>query len=318
MPGDVVNLQETARRLLEDGNVEAVIGYARGSQPLTATPVFVREPEDTVRLIFDRTCEGNLANYLRRFKDSKVAIVAKGCDERSIVGLVQEQQIRREELVVLGAPCCGVIDPGQVAKVTDLDGASGVEITEDTVRIAHGEAEPTALAIEDAVYAGCKVCPVRNPRSADYLIAEPVPQPNVPEFSPEVEAAENVSAAERWKTFSREMDKCILCFACRNLCPACYCNACFTDCSQPKWMSKTDDPADVAFFHLTRLLHLTGRCTGCGACVRGCPVNVDLRLYNDKLRKEVKDVFGFEAGMDPDEDPPMMAFRQDDKNDFIM
>jgi ferredoxin len=71
------------------------------------------------------------------------------------------------------------------------------------------------------------------------------------------------------------------------------------------------------FFHLTRLLHLAGRCTGCGACVRGCPAEVNLRLYNDKLRREAKDVFDFQAGMDPEAKPPLACFRPDDKNDFI-
>jgi ferredoxin len=125
-------------------------------------------------------------------------------------------------------------------------------------------------------------------------------------------------AAERWRVFEKEMNKCSLCFACRNLCPACYCASCFTESSQPKWMSKTADEGDVMFFHLARLMHLTGRCTGCGACERGCPMKVNLRLYNDRLRKDVKEVFDFEAGADPQAKPPLTCYQMGDKNDFIM
>jgi ferredoxin len=83
-------------------------------------------------------------------------------------------------------------------------------------------------------------------------------------------------------------------------------------------MSKTDDSADIMFYHMTRLIHLAGRCTGCGACVRGCPMNVDLQLYNDKLRKAARERFGFDAGMDPGAEPPLSCYRAEDEDNFVM
>jgi len=289
MHGKPVELKAIARRLIEEKRVEVVLGYAAGPEPLTAVPVFARTPEECEALIFNRTCEYNLANYLHKFKNRKAAIVAKGCDERSIIGLIQEKQVNRENVVIIGAPCSGILDPRQVR-------APG----------------------QDALYAACRICRVRNPRFADHVIGEPVEQPAVPEFSADMEKLTAAPAAERWKVFEKEMNKCILCFACRNLCPACYCASCFTESSQPKWMSKTADEGDVMFFHLTRLMHLTGRCTGCGACERGCPMKVNLRLYNDRLRKDVKEVFEFEAGTDPQAKPPLTCYQMGDKNDFIM
>ncbi len=289
MQGKPVELKAIARRLIEEKRVEVVIGYAAGPEPLTTVPVFARTPEECEVLIFNRTCEYNLANYLHKFKNKKVGIVAKGCDERSIIGLIQEKQVSRENLVIIGAPCSGILDPKQVRE--------------------HGQ---------DVLYAACEICPVRNPRFADYVISEPVDQPAVPEFSAEMEKLSAGPAAERWKVFEKEMGKCILCFACRSLCPACYCTSCFTESSQPKWMSKTADEGDVMFFHLSRLMHLAGRCTGCGACERGCPMKVHLRLYNDRLRKDVKEVFNFEAGADPQAKAPFTCYQMSDKNDFIM
>jgi len=290
MSGERKELREIARHLLESAQVEVVIGYTAGPTRFQAAPFFARRPEQAAYLIFDRTCEFNLCKFLHRFKGRKVAIVVKGCDERSVIGLIQERQIKREDVILLGAPCSGIVDPEAAAQT---DG-------------------------EPPFYSMCRICSVHNPRFADYLIADPVEQPPAPEFAPEMENLAESSINRRWAAFRKEMSKCILCMACRNLCPACYCTVCFADASQPKWMGKTDDLSDIMFFHLGRFLHLAGRCTGCGACERGCPMNVNLRLYNDRVRKDVKELFGFEAGVDPQAESPMACFRADDPNNFIM
>ena len=291
-----VDLKTLACELLTKGKVEVFIGYQAATQPLTAAPLIIHAPQpvtpDTERelarkvemLIFDDRCEMNLVNYLHKFKDRKIAIVVKGCDSRSVVGLLQEKQVDRKNLVIIGAPCRGVIDRRQ----------AGSEI-----------------------YAACRECPVHNPVLADYVIGAPVPQPETPELSPDVAALRKLPAEQRWARFHKEMSKCILCYACRNLCPACYCKTCFADASKPKWVGRTDDPSDAMMFHLQRLMHLGGRCTGCGACVRGCPMQVDLRLYNDHLRSHVKQEYGFMAGMDEAAQPPLAMYGTDDCNEFI-
>ncbi len=318
MSPETVELRRIARQLLADGTVEVVIGYGPGTaDPLAATPLFVRDADQADRLVFDATCEVNLVNYLHQFRDTPVALVVKGCDERSVVGLLQEKQVSRERIVLIGAPCRGVIDPSLVSQAGHLAAVASCRCDGELVEAIGPSGKTCAVPIEQVLHVSCSVCPVRNPRFADHVIGEPVPPPDVPDYLPELEAVEQSDSDARWDTFEHEMHKCILCFACRNLCPACYCNACFTESSQPQWMGRTSDPADTMFFHLTRLLHLAGRCTGCGACVRGCPVNVNLRLYNDCLRKNVKEVFDFEAGLDPETEAPLSCFRLDDREDFI-
>ena len=84
--------------------------------PLQATPAFVRRPEDVERLIWDATCENNLVAFLPKYRGKKVGIMVKGCDARAIIGLMQEGQVLRENLRIVGVSCPGVVDPTPVAQ----------------------------------------------------------------------------------------------------------------------------------------------------------------------------------------------------------
>lgn len=321
------DLKTIAADLLTAGKVDVLIGYEAGSLPLSATPLILHADKsapvsdseyrcEAAKLIFDARCAINLVNLLHKFKDRKAAIVVKGCDSRSIIGLIQEKQFARENLVIIGAPCRGVIDHHRLLKLLGCDSPASAVLEGDQISaVCHGVEK--GLALNDVLYPACRQCPVHNPLIADYLIAETVEQPEVPDILPEVEAVQQMSRDERWRRFEHEMRKCILCYACRNLCPACYCRECFADISKPKLLGRTADPADAMFFHLLRLMHLGGRCTGCGACVRGCPADVDLRLDNDNLRQHMKKQYGFEAGMDPQGEPPLACFNPNDPDDFV-
>jgi len=66
----------------------------------------------------DGWCENTLAAYLPKRKE-KAAIVAKGCDSRAVVELIKEKQVPRDQVIVIGVPCRGMIDRAQVeASVT--------------------------------------------------------------------------------------------------------------------------------------------------------------------------------------------------------
>ena len=127
-------IREEATRLLQMGAVDVVIGYAQGWSAEVVTPCFVTDSSQVRRLIFNRSCSHNLARYLvgpdgyltSPFKAPeerpRVALVARPSTLQTIVGLIQERQIRREDLVILGITDDTIVDiepDVQVGQLTD-------------------------------------------------------------------------------------------------------------------------------------------------------------------------------------------------------
>ena len=281
-------IQDIARKLLKEKRVDVVIGFEKGTLPLSATPCFIKNPDEADRLIWNSFCGNNLANYLPKSKD-KIGIVAKGCDSRSIVVLIQENQIKREQLYIIGIPCEGMTDKNNV------------------------------------LHDYCLICEHKNPVIYDVLVGEKVKE-NKAQRHPEslrdtkwqkFEDFEKKSSSDKWKYLESELSKCIRCNACRNACPTCYCKECFIDQEKPRWVGTTNNLSDIIFFHLGRIFHQAGRCTDCGACVRACPMNIDLRQFTQKITKDGKTLFDYETGLDIDVKPPFTTFKEDDAEDFI-
>lgn len=308
-------LKEGVKRLLDGKQVELVIGYEKGTLALRTTPSFITSADDVERLVWNEFCENNLAKYLPGRKE-KVAIVAKGCDVRSIVGLIQEGQITREQIFIIGIPCEGIIDrrkiESRLGKKEILEAAC-----ENGKILLRGEDFQEILKKDDFLYDSCKVCKYRNPIVFDLLIGDRVPESGGIDEYAEIREFEAKSADERWLHFQKEISKCIRCYACRNACPLCYCEWCLVDQSQPRWIGVTDNPSDVGIFHLFRVFHVAGRCVDCGACSRACPMNIDLRWLLKKMEKDVKELFGYEAGLSVEEVPPLATFKEEDPQDFI-
>lgn len=307
-------IQEAARKLLEEKKADLVVGFAGGSLPLRSTPCFIRKPEEAAGLIWDYTCENNLANYLRK-REGKVAVVAKGCDARSIVTLIQENQINRENLYIIGVPCSGMVDRAKVEEA--VDGRDILEVEEKgDVLVLKGKGFSREVALAGLCHDTCKTCTHGNPVICDMLAGEQVPAKPGDNFA-DVAAFEALPPADRRAAMAAEFSRCIRCYACRNACPMCYCTECFVDCSTPVWVQKAPDVDDNIMFQAGRVFHSAGRCADCGACDRACPMGINLRGMTRKMVKEVKQLFGSEAGLSLEEKPALATFKADDPQPFL-
>jgi Na+-translocating ferredoxin:NAD+ oxidoreductase RnfC subunit len=129
----------------------------------------------------------------------------------------------------------------------------------------------------------------------------------------DVAEVEALGPAERLAFWTRQFDACIRCYACRQACPGCYCHECLAEQVDPTWTSIAHRVPEKAFFHIMRAYHLAGRCVECHACDRACPMGIPLSLLNRKIAKEVKELFGYQAGGDPEIPPPLATFRKDEE-----
>jgi len=307
-------IKDISRRLLKECQVEMIIGFRKGTLPMMNEPCFVKSPDEVDQLVWDSHCGINLANYLTNRKE-KIGIIAKGCDSRNIVTHIVENKIKRDQLVIIGVPCEGMVDrrklagmcPGEILEVAEADGKVTVKGAEfsDTVNR------------EDILRQNCTVCHHRNPVIYDEMVAEPVEEQNDVDRYADVREIEALDPEQKWDYFENLLSACVRCYACRNACPLCYCPTCFVDEARPQWVGKSQDPMDVRTFHFLRAYHCAGRCTDCGACERACPVGINMRVFTKKLEKDAFDQYGWVSGLSLDQRPPLDTFKPGDPDDFI-
>ncbi len=210
-----------------------------------------------------------MTTYLKRKEIKrlgKAAVVVKGCDERGLVILEKESQMDRQTLRVIGMACEGMGQPK------------------------------------------CDSCKVHQPRFADEIIGTAADV--APGFSPApagrmagataatqpLDALMQMSPAERMSFWAQEFERCVKCYACRQVCPLCYCERCIADKNRPVAIDTSATPKGNFAWHITRAFHLAGRCVGCGECARACPAGIPLGLAQSHLGPRRRETLWISSG----------------------
>ncbi|HEY87618.1 MAG TPA: dehydrogenase [Dehalococcoidia bacterium] len=311
-------LQKEARALLEQGKVDYIIGFEPGSLKFTTTPLITKDKEDVERLVINPFIVNNLSVFLTELQ-GRVGIVVKGCDSRSIVSLIQDNKVVREDVVIIGIPCTGLIDLSKVELVTgkDRDELDDIAWQGDKITVRF-DGEEKVFPTEEVLFDNCLGCECPTPQEYDILLGEPRPAaPNLTASRKNLEKLDGMSSEERWDFWKNEFSRCIRCYACRNVCPACFCKRCFVEESEPQWVLPVPRWQDNLIFQVIRNIHVAGRCTDCGECERACPVNIPLRSLSKRMYELVDELFQFKAGMDKDAVPLMTHYELEEAEDFI-
>lgn len=318
---DVIQqLREQAKKLLEEKKVEMVIGFGEGTELARTTPVFITSPEEVSALTWGPFCANNLVKYLTDYRNlqGNVAVVVKGCDSRSVNRLLTDNQIDRDKVVVLGVPCPGQLDWHLVAAAVN-PAAKLKGISDDgesfTVKTDAGDYK---FDKKESMLHKCLVCENPNPIVSDMTVGKEQPVKNYENRFAEVTALEQLGTEEKSKYWDKQFSRCLRCYACRNVCTVCTCRTCVFDQMQPMWVSKRNNLSENTSFHLIRAFHVAGRCVDCGECDRVCPVDIPLRKLNQKILKDLGDLFDTPTpGSKADLTSPLGEFATGDPEEFM-
>ncbi len=311
-------LRKVAKKLLKDGEVDYIVGFAPGSLKFSTTPLISKEEQEVASLVINPFIVNNLAKFLTEMP-GRIGIVAKGCDSRSIVSLIQDNQVVRENVVIIGVPCSGLIDIVKVEKLVgkDRDKIDDIVIQGEKVAVTV-DGRKKEFPTEEILFDNCLACEFPTPREYDILIGKPVDVTYNKELGLEkIKFRSDMTPERRWEFWKNQFSRCIMCYACRQVCPACFCKRCFVEESQPQWVLPVPKWQDNLIFQAIRNIHVAGRCTDCGECERVCPVNIPLRSLTRKMYGLVDEMFHYVAGIDKNAPPLMTAYEYEEAKDLI-
>jgi len=163
----------------------------------------------------------------------------------------------------------------------------------------------------------CKTCEYPNPIIYDVIVGDEIKNPKKANYK-EIESFEKKGLEDKWKFWENQFDKCIRCYACRNVCPLCYCKECMVDQLNPQWVRRSVNVSENTAWNIMRAFHLAGRCIDCGECERACPADIPLRKLNKKIEKDVLELFDYKPGVNVEDKPLLSMFKPDDPEEFIL
>ncbi len=311
-------LRKEAKALLEQGKVDYILGFEPGSLKFTTTPLITKDKNDIDRLVINPFIVNNLANFLPELK-GRVGIVAKGCDSRSIVSLIQDNKVTRKDVVILGIPCSGIIDLSKVEKLIgkDRDELDNI-IREGDKAVITADGKSNEFPIAKVLFDNCLGCELPTPQEYDTLLGEPTSAiADRSASQARIDQLKGMTPQPRWEFWEKEFSRCIRCYACRNVCPSCFCQRCFVEETEPQWLMPLPRRQENLMFQVIRNIHVAGRCTDCGECERACPVNIPLRSLTREMYDIVDELFHFKAGMDKEALPLMTHYEQEEVEELI-
>lgn len=142
-------------------------------------------------------------------------------------------------------------------------------------------------------------CECRQPYPDEYVAGEKAEGCS----DESVAKIDGMDLAGRFTHWMDEFSKCVKCYGCRDICPMCFCKECSLETDE---LIQTGElPPEIPIFHLTRAVHMAGRCIDCGLCDEACPADIPLRVLYKKVADIMDKEFGFRTGYTVDRKSPL-------------
>lgn len=306
-------IRNIAAGLLGEKKLCQILGFAKGTTPFAAKPVIINDPADAEGLVWNGFCAANLVKHIPEDKKG-LGIIANGCISRTILVHLQEGQLKREDLFIIGVPCPGMTDRQKIRRFGKEFGKIKAIKIEDKKAVISGEAYSREFPLGDLLREACLYCRHKNPVVYDVAAGELTPEEDV--IDEAVKSLENMPPEKRAEYFRSLFASCNLCFACRNVCPLCYCPKCFTEDIKPAGAGSLHTNAFI--YHLTRAMHLAGRCTGCGNCDSACPKAIPVSRLFRKLNKDILELFHSDVASNEQTPLPLSVCDPRDPQFFVL
>ena len=337
--------------LLEKGGYRGVFGLRKRGD-LVHYSLFVDKESLSEFVPFYPLMPVNAARALTFFTFHEkspypVAFVARPCEIRALIELVKLEQVRLENILLVGVDCVGVFSQKEASLKRDVES-----------RVSDYIENLKAGKTPDGVRETCKYCLHFTPENVDVSISLIGRESPVFVFHTEkaVDLAESLgfsltdgeektskvdellgSRKEAFSQFEKEFaetisgvdqllmmfSRCIACHNCRSVCPICYCRDCFFDSDTFEYEAESYErrvnkfgsvriPLDTVLFHLGRMTHMATSCVGCGMCEDACPVDIPVARAFKFVGSEVQALFEYVPGRSLDEALPLTTYKLDE------
>lgn len=312
--------------LLGRGSVDAAIAWVEGDPLRTRVALIERGGEGLLeRVVWSPFCAPSTTTFVKKVRKSlegkRVAVALKDCDFAALNVMIQENLIKRDRVVTIGLRCDGLADP----ELFPAPGSTHPAVTSDAEGVV---VNGKRAGWRDFGFTTCATCSY-NHMTPDHAIGDYARGKDRGGWA-HISSLRALPRGERRVRFREMFERCIRCYACREVCPVCSCLECAIDpgerlitprttplekTSAPQWACREKALTENAVYLMTRAMHMAGRCVRCGWCERACPVGIPLMEILDLVNQAVDRMYGYEPGRDPDAPPFLASYSESDPGD---
>ena len=322
---------------------QSLFGDRTVSMTLVKDPAKIVQAEPFLPVLLNSGAAA-LAELTATANGGRLAAVLRSCEVRAAVELAKFNQVKLDDVLLIGVDCLGTMEAEDFAR---LQAEGGLSIESYLQKL---QDDPDAFPVRPA----CRVCPQPvpagvgvelgfiggDPARSLYLKAtgkwaealgiedSPPPPERESRLSTLVQARQRAleqlleKSRERFASIDRllqEFARCKRCYNCRTECPICFCKECIfltkvfehESADYMRWAGRKGAlrlPYDTLLFHLTRLNHMSTSCVSCGQCSSACPNGLPVFELFQYVGRETQKLFDYSPGASLDQSPPVATF----------